>query len=36
MFEFVGNDERSMIVGDSKIKDDIQPMEDDFYMMKDN
>ena len=31
----VENDERSMIDGFSKIKDDLQPMEDDFDMMED-
>ena len=33
----VGNDERSIIDGVSKIKDDLQPMEvDDFDMMEDD
>ena len=32
----VGNDERSMIDGASKIKDDLQPMGDDFDVMEDD
>ena len=32
----VGSDERSMIDGVSKIKDDLQSTEDDFDMMEDD
>ena len=32
----VGNDERSIIDGVSKIKDDLQPMEVDFDMAEDD